>query len=1641
MCERDSQTMDANYYHQNGNSSRPQPQYNPVVNYPSPAAAVAATNYQNNGDYMSNYNEYVMYNRQPQQPQQTTNYKQSYDYTNTSNEEGGQFDFYDPYKTYQKQKQLTHSTGYVTDWMHHTTHNTPLEHSSRRLHQKLPTGIPSAVVAPVMRSQQQYYPPQTNNYYQTPHSYVPPYQNVCSQYAPQQPQQHYLTPQSTNLPTTTASDWMAWNLQQQQQQQATIKDLNRNFYHHQQQQQSQPQQQIFDNEASFYYHRNRGNMWPNQQANYNQATTSYYQQPLPPPPSYPQSFHQPLKYNNTADMYAQFNDAFGMHHPHHQASNTSFVQQDQMLVNNGDKLLKSGKPQSLRDFLSTWNEDEEEGQLNLDSFVDQPLTIRPQIHVGITVDSTVGVGTNQFINLPDIIIDIEKPKDKLDDFIVLEEIMQQEDILPLTDSKSSSDQLTHQKIFEEFISSESVSEIVDKMLETPPEKEAPKPKTKKHLLFKRLKNGVKKPKNMMLKMQKKRLRMLKRKCPKSLKKSCVDNLNSKVFRTYFKNVVMKRVSGRKKVNARSDSVIESKIVLGSDQGSTEGVENIESLGSQKDFARNSHLREEEDPPTFSDLIAEHERAVCPLLTGEILDLESGIFSIKGSVDHTKENLKAEMDERKDLDKVFETSPEIVSNQESLNIVNHDPQQFEEKEETLEHPEKISIEDPLKRDSENELSLDEESGKDFEEKKELQRHDLEELFERDSTTVLAYDREGPPRVLEEKSEEPFKENPFVLSSNEDPVENKESPRRAEHNLEDLCKDGSLGRDASIDLSSSEDPEDKEGSPRSSGDNFEEPSKDESLETGASIDLSSNEDPEEKKGSPSHSEEPSKDESLGRDFTIDLSSDKDPEENKKSTDDHFEDPSKEDLQDSKELQKHSKEPCKQDFTIDLTSDHDSVGDPEEKDGSFKYPEENLCEKEDFAKDHEENLEEHCTAKSFGRDSSIGLPSIEDPGRDIEDQENLIYDKDFETNSELILRKSESCEIKSPEKGFEELIDKEPHGIEEDFSFLTSPKSVFSTYSTDSPEYFSHDSSDDEESLSGSLNASKEEPISSSTRSNGFRNVEFLSRSEYDEESPKWRQKDHKKYGDIRDQEPFSSLTERPNESRQNEASTEECEVAHCLKDDYSKDSPEGILEESHEIRNQDQSSTSTERKEVIKTHYSQPSPAPEIYFKSYNEIRQPEHTSNSTEVCGDYPQESPRANQGELKRLEDPVNRNNTFHCDCNCEYMNPTMNHNLTEDFFDDEDEEEPPPPIKFLADSPESPSPENKFPSLRIHLKRYNSEEYIAGEPHFQKKSKYEEERIYMSMCRLEPRVRLKKLTTEEILKLTSPRDGHSKDKLEAHPKKKLEGLKSERLERYLKEIYQKTDFQKKKYEKKLRKKLKKSKKSKKKSKDKESIEAIENFLKLTEHDMLTATVLASTSSAPQLEDEDLKNLLESTSTKSNGIPKLSDLCEHALKTVLIDTRTQLQDENYVVIVLSDDGREEDYNDDNLKCDINENCILKDSNLSKFLEILSNTNSNGDHADGQDDNLFVVIDDEHDFEISHEEEVPDCSSRRKPKTENQLFKKYLYGKYMQNVNTPIRHSNRILKKYRNWRIRSNRGNITYFFSLFLVITMIIGSHL
>lgn len=290
-------------------------------------------------------------------------------------------------------------------------------------------------------------------------------------------------------------------------------------------------------------------------------------------------------------------------------------------------------------------------------------------------------------------------------------------------------------------------------------------------------------------------------------------------------------------------------------------------------------------------------------------------------------------------------------------------------------------------------------------------------------------------------------------------------------------------------------------------------------------------------------------------------------------------------------------------------------------------------------------------------------------------------------------------------------------------------------------------------------------------------------------------------------------------------------------------------------------------------------------------------------------------------------------------------------------------------------------------------------------------------MCRLEPRVRLRRLTTEEIVKLT-------------HPKM----LTNERLERYRKEEYLK-----KKNEKKLRKKSKKSKKSRKRSKDKESIEAIANFLsEFSEHDMmLTAKVPASTSSAPQLEDEDLKNLLESesTSTKSNGIPKLSDLCERALKTFLLDTRTdELDDENYVVIVLTNDdegGSEEDYNDDNLKCDINENCILKDSNLSKFLEILSNnTNSNGDHADDQDDNLFVVIDDEHDFEISHEEEVPDCSSRRKPKTENQIFKKYLYGKYVQNVNTPIRYSNRILKKYRNWRIQRNRGDI--FFLIFTI---------
>ncbi|XP_055853883.1 putative uncharacterized protein DDB_G0277255 [Episyrphus balteatus] len=96
------------------------------------------------------------------------------------------------------------------------------------------------------------------------------------------------------------------------------------------------------------------------------------------------------------------------------------------------------KSQSLRDFLTSWNEDEDEMNaatevpfmeqmhLNSDHFAQDnnggappPVmenhlqfkgsfssTSRPKIHVGITVDSTVE--SDQYINLPDIIIDIEK---------------------------------------------------------------------------------------------------------------------------------------------------------------------------------------------------------------------------------------------------------------------------------------------------------------------------------------------------------------------------------------------------------------------------------------------------------------------------------------------------------------------------------------------------------------------------------------------------------------------------------------------------------------------------------------------------------------------------------------------------------------------------------------------------------------------------------------------------------------------------------------------------------------------------------------------------------------------------------------------------------------------------------------------------------------------------------------------------------------------------------------------------------------------------------------------------------------------------------------------------------------------------------
>lgn len=98
-----------------------------------------------------------------------------------------------------------------------------------------------------------------------------------------------------------------------------------------------------------------------------------------------------------------------------------------------DKTKSSlGKGQNLREFLSTWNEDEEDGAEKMDESENQlyvqqtnieventsgenhlqfkgSFNTRPKIHVGITVDSNVA--NNQYINLPDIIIDIEKSKD------------------------------------------------------------------------------------------------------------------------------------------------------------------------------------------------------------------------------------------------------------------------------------------------------------------------------------------------------------------------------------------------------------------------------------------------------------------------------------------------------------------------------------------------------------------------------------------------------------------------------------------------------------------------------------------------------------------------------------------------------------------------------------------------------------------------------------------------------------------------------------------------------------------------------------------------------------------------------------------------------------------------------------------------------------------------------------------------------------------------------------------------------------------------------------------------------------------------------------------------------------------------------
>ncbi|KAL5280123.1 hypothetical protein ACFFRR_004231 [Megaselia abdita] len=1612
--------MEGNYHHSTiGNTSygRPQPpQYNPVVN---------ANNYQN-GDYMANYNEYVMYNRQPQQ--QTTNYKQSYDYANTSisipsDEVTGQFDYYDPYKTYQKQKQLTHSTGYVpADWMH--THSHTPEHSSRRLHQKLPTGIPSAVVAPVMRSQQQYYPPQTNNYYQQ-HSYVPPYQNVCSQYAPQQ---NYLPPQSTNLPPTTTSDWMAWNLQQQQQQPqpTTIKDLNRNFYHHPQQQQ-QSQQQIFDNEASFYYHRNRAaNLWSNQQTSYNHnQTTNFYQQP-PSQPQYHQNFHQPLNTN----VYAQFTDAYGMHHP---PSNTSYVQQEQMMTS-GEKLLKSGKPQSLRDFLSTWNEDEEE--MNLDTFVDQTLTLRPQIHVGITVDSTVGVGTNQFINLPDIIIDIEKPKDKLDDFIVLEEIMQQESILPSIDAKGSGDQLTHQRIFEEFISSESVSEIVDKMLEHPQEtfenkletcekieskKETSEKKFNKKLkMFKRLKNGVKKQKNMMLKMQKKKLKMLKRKCPKSLKKMCVENLNSKVFRSYFKKVVIKSVI--EKVCIISDEVLCVGGVTEKDSRlkkkncvELKGSQKLTEEDTSKDILSIENLEfsndsKEADPPTFSDLIAEHERVVCPLIGGEDL--------VNNSEDVSNIEIYKNMENSESLSKDFGSKfddREIVKSPVGI-VEDLETSVLESCEKKL-----------LKTESEEELTFFEDASEKSEDPRLSERCSVDDPKE---NTVLKKEslQDKPLESIDSPKE----------SLQEESLETIDSPKESlqEESLETIDSSRKPLQEETIESPKEVLQEETIESPKEvlqeeAIDSPKESLQEEPLETIDSPNKSSEEQPLETIDSPR--------ESLQEEFLKTINSPKEslkekPLETinspKESSEEQPSDSPKEFLQEPLETIDSPKESLQEESleTIDLTSDEDSIEDPvknlgeitdsinlldkeslkeevkdpvdNSEDLEFKrleiprslikgdqLKEESLNDEESI-KDPEETSEtlENELSKMSENTESLNIPDMKSLDIKLEDslenaepcqvqsmespesftlindtflEDSLKNEKKYSENDSITIESQaeslknniESC--KENQEFLESLNEKSPE-TKESSIFLSSPenpRSVISTYSTDSPEYFSQESDDeDEESSTESQKWSNNEEIMKKT----LNVVPEIHNSENG----------------------FSKNNE------------------YLLKDDYSesKKYKESLLKNNVTCNKSETTEGRLNGSQNYKCDYSK-------------ESEKPLQPLNGTvpvimnEKCKTTELTSVTFNQ---TTNETSSNRESSIAHDL----LKP-------EDWFDDEEEE--PPPIKCLEDSPESPAPENQICLLQNQRKRSGSEDTV---PHFRKrlKSKYEES-IYLSMCRFEPKVQLKKLNPEEIKRLSGK---FVESEVKTVERERM-GKTVEKKERTSdKDSMNKTRKDKDK-EKDKKPKSKKSKKSKKKSKskEKESIEAIENFLKLTEHDLPPATPSLQIN-ASSSDDEDLKTMLESESTKPfkpkskrNGIPKLSDLCERALN-IFIRTESEFEsDDDYVVIVLSND---EDYNNE---CDINENCLLKDSNLSKFLEILSNTNSNegeGGTDAPVDDNLFVVIDDEHDFEISHEEEVPECSSR----TAKTIFKKYLYGKYVQNGNTPVRHSNRILRKYRNWRIQSNR---------------------